>query len=449
MNWLLPLLLIVLPSLLSLSYFSARFRELSVISAASTLLLAIAINLLQIHEADFFLIDSLSRLLILTVSAVYLLSTLFALGYHHSLGESRNMRLHLSMMHLFSASMLFSLAVNNYGLLWIGVEATTISSALLLVIEEDALNVEAAWRYVIIVSAGLAISLISIIMIYSAFGTLEISQLLARPHIFNATVEIAAATALIGFGTKIGLAPMHSWLPDAHSEAPSEISSMFSGVLLPVAVFALYRVYQITYGRSIEYLYIFFSLLTLVIVALLLPSQRYYKRMFAYSTMENMSLILIGLVVGGIGYIGAVVLLVSHAFGKAGAFYSSGNILSIFKKKRMDEVAGLRSSMPQTSVTMLLSSLAVTGSPPFGTFVGEIFIFMAVISNGFFAAAAVMALTLLISFSSINLKVGRMVFSEPHDTKVTEASLLQRSVAIVSVTMSAAVLLALLMVGGV
>lgn len=449
MNWLIPSLLVIIPSLFTASYFSGRFRELSVISAAVTLLLALAINLLRLKEADFFLVDSLSRILMLTVSSVYLLSTLFALGYHHNLGESRNMRVHLSMMHIFAASMLFSLAVNNYGLLWIGVEATTITSALLLVIEEDALNVEAAWRYVIIVSAGLAISLISIIMIYDAFGTLEISELIAIHHAMNTTVEIAAATALIGFGTKAGLAPMHGWLPDAHSEAPSEISSMFSGVLLPVALFALYRVYQIAYSPGIEQLFLFFALLTLVVVALLLPSQRFYKRMFAYSTMENMALILIGFVVGGIGYLGAVILLVSHAFGKAGAFYSSGNVLSVFKTKRIDRVTGLRDSMPQTSASLLLSALAVTGSPPFGAFIGEIFIFFAVIRHGFFLAAAVMLVTLLISFSAINMKVGGMVFSGPSETMKNEAGLLQRSVAIVSVGISALVTLLYLLAGGV
>ncbi len=445
---LLILLLISVPALFSASYFFARFKALSVVSALLTLLLAAALNILSTDSHGFFLLDTMSRILILTVSIVYLMSTLFALGYHHHLGESRNMRLHLSMMHLFVASMLFSLTVNNYGFLWIGIELTTVSSALLLVIEENRLNVEAAWRYVIIVSSGLAISLISIVMIYRAFGTLDIYNLISSVHSVSLITEIAAATALIGFGTKIGLVPMHTWLPDAHSEAPSEISSMFSGVLLPVAVYALYRIYEITYSSRVEGLYLFFAFITIAVAALLMPSQRYYKRMFAYSTMENMALIVIGLVIGGIGLTGAIVLLVSHAFAKAGAFYSSGNILSATGKRNIGDVKGLLVTMPQSSFYMLFSSLAVTGAPPFGTFVGIFLIFMGLAHAGLFVMIALTAPLILITFSSVNMKVGSMLFSPSPGDTMHEAGRLQRAVAVSSITLSAAVSIIFFLAGG-
>jgi hydrogenase-4 component F len=442
------LLLISTPAIFSVSYLFPGFKPLSVVSALLTLLLAATLALFQTDAHGFFLLDAMSRTLVLTVSVVYLLSVLFALGYHHHLGESRNMRLHLSMMHLFVASMLFSLTVNNYGFLWIGIELTTVSSALLLVIEENRLNVEAAWRYVIIVSSGLAISLISIIMIYRAFGTLDIYYLISLPHSASLITEIAAATALIGFGTKIGLVPMHTWLPDAHSEAPSEISSMFSGVLLPVAAYALYRIYEITYSGRMETLYLFFALMTLALAALLMPSQRYYKRMFAYSTMENMALIVIGLVIGGIAFTGAIVLLVSHAFAKAGAFYSSGNILSATGKRNIGDVNGLLVTMPQSSLFMLFSSLAVTGAPPFGTFVGIFLIFMGLAHAGLLIIVALIAPMILITFSSVNMKVGSMLFSPSPGDTVVEAGKLQRAVAFSSVTLSAVVSLIFFLAGG-
>ncbi|MBX8630929.1 MAG: hydrogenase 4 subunit F [Thermoplasmata archaeon] len=446
---LLVLLLIAIPAVSSLSYFSRSFRPLSAVAAFITLCIAAVINVFSISVSGFFLVNEMSRIIALTVSAVYLLSVIFALGYHHHLGESRNMRLHLSMMHLFASSMLFSLTVDNYGLLWIGIESTTITSALLLVIEENKLNLEAAWRYVVIVSSGLAISLISIIMIYKAFGTLDISVLLAEKHVYTPITEIAGATALIGFGTKIGIAPMHTWLPDAHSEAPSEISAMFSGVLLPVAAYALYRIYQVTGSPRMEALYIFFALITIATAALMMPSQRFYKRMFAYSTMENMAMIVIGLTIGGIGFTGAIVLLVSHAFGKAGAFYSSGNIISATGKKRIDEVKGLRDTMPQSWYVLLLSSLAVTGAPPSGTFIGVFLIFLGLADRGLLAVAAIIAVMMLVTFASVNMKVLSMTLSVGKDQAIQEAGRLQRAIAVSSVAMSTVVSVAFLIAGGI
>jgi len=442
------ILLFAVPAVFSLSYFSSAFRRFSVIAALLTASIAAMINILSISVSGFFLVSEINRLIALTVSAVYLLSVIFALGYHH-LGESRNLRLHLSMMHLFASSMLFSLVVNNYGLLWIGIESTTITSALLLVIEENRLNLEAAWRYIILVSSGLSISLISIIMIYRAFGTLDISELLARRHAYTPITEIAAATALIGFGTKIGIAPMHTWLPDAHSEAPSEISAMFSGVLLPVAVYALYRIYQVTGSPRMEALYIFFALMTIGVAALMMPSQRFYKRMFAYSTMENMAMIVIGFTIGGIGFTGAIVLLVSHAFGKAGAFYSSGNIISATGKKRIDEVNGLRNTMPQTWYALLFSSLAVTGAPPSGTFIGIFLILLGLADRGLFAVAAIIAVMMFVTFASVNMKVLSMTLSMGKGQMVQEAGRLQRAIAISSVALSTVVSFVFLIAGGI
>ncbi len=446
MNILPPVILLV-PVIFSLSYFARRFRILHLLSASVTAAAALLLNLTSVSESSFFLVDSLNRPIVLTVASIYLLSVAFGLGYHSRLGESRNLRFHLSLMDLFAASMLFSLMVNDFGLLWIGVEATTVSSALLLVIEREPLDVEAAWRYVVIVSAGLTIGLISVIMIYFVYGTLSISVLLSAKRAVSIPLEIAAATALVGYGTKIGLVPMHTWLPDAHSRAPSEVSAMFSGVLLPVAVYALFRVYQVTSSARMEYLYLFFAVMTVAIAAFMLVSQRDLKRMFAYSTMENMGLMVLGFIAGGVGYAGAIVLLVSHAFGKAGAFYSSGNVLESYRTRNIADIRNMRENMPHTSISLLFSSLSVTGSPPFGTFIGEFLILLSLYMAGFWYISAIVAACLAIAFASINYKVAGMVFSTSGEGG-GEVGASQRAVAMTAFILSAAVTVAFFAAGG-
>jgi hydrogenase-4 component F len=423
------LLLISVPSFLSLGYFLKQFRQIAVISASISLALSVYILVSGLELSGDFLVDYLSRFFIIAIASIYLLSVVFGLGYHHRMGESRNMRLHLSLMDLFASSMFFSITVNNFGLLWFGIEATTVSSTLLLVIEREPLKIEVAWRYVIIVSAGLTISLLSVVVMYYNFHTLTISSLLSSHVAYSELTAIAAGTALVGYGTKIGLFPMHTWLPDAHSEAPSEISAMFSGVLLPVAIYALYRVYEVTASPAITNLFIFFGITTIIYSALMLPSQRYYKRMFAYSTMENMGLILLGFTIGGIALTGAMILLVTHAFGKGAAFYSSGNILEKYESKKIADIHGLKERMPYTSVALIMSSLAVTGAPPFGTFLGEFLILAGLYAGGYLLIVALVVASLLVAFASINFHVSRMVFSG-NEGKISEPSGSQVAVAL-------------------
>ena len=220
---------------------------------------------------------------------------------------------------------------------------------------------------------------------------------------------LAVSLALIGFGTKVGVFPVHTWLPDAHSEAPSPVSAMFSGVLLPTALYVLYRVYEIEPVRD---LYVWFAVLSIVAASIFLGYQVRYKRMFAYSTMENMNLALLGIAAGGpLGITGALLLLLSHSFGKAGAFYSSGNVLRFTGKKKIAEISGMGTSMPYTSASLLMSSLAVTGAPPFGTFFGEFLILADILSLHMYAQFIIVIISLAAAFISMNYNVTGMIFS--------------------------------------
>jgi hydrogenase-4 component F len=312
------------------------------------------------------------------------------------------------LLNLFTVSMLFSLEVNNYGLMWVGIEATTISSALLLITEKTETSLEATWRYIVIVSAGVTFAFISIILIYYTLGTLSVSAAISS-HVHSRIMVLAVSLALIGFGTKVGVFPVHTWLPDAHSEAPSPVSAMFSGVLLPTALYVLYRVYEIEPVRD---LYVWFAVISIVAASIFLGYQVRYKRMFAYSTMENMNLALLGIAAGGpLGITGALLLLLSHSFGKAGAFYSSGNVLRFTGKKKIAEISGMGTSMPYTSASLLMSSLAVTGAPPFGTFFGEFLILADILSLHMYAQFIIVIIFLAAAFISMNYNVTGMIFS--------------------------------------
>ena len=229
---------------------------------------------------------------------------------------------------------------------------------------------------------------------------------------------------------------MHTWLPDAHSQAPSEISAMFSGILLPVAVYCLYEFYSVTAVGPVQGIYLVFIFASLIFVALVMPSQTQTKRMFAYSTMENMSIALLGLITGGIGFLGAILILLSHAFGKSGAFYSSGNILEIYGTRNITMIQGMKKRMPYTSSTLILSSLAVTGAPPFATFIGEFLIIYQLISMGQIAAVIILVISLFIISLSIIYKVSTMIFDGNEYVNKEEPAISQIFVTFATVFMS-------------
>ncbi len=404
--FILLILTLILPVVSYLGYLSKVPRLDSAISLVNV---ALALYLYRfIPYVGTFYVDFTTWVFIIMVTSVHFLSQVYARSYFskHKIGIGDN--LFYLLMGLFTTSMLFSLEINNLGLMWVGIEATTISSALLLMAEKSETSREATWRYIVIVSAGVTFAFISIILIYYSLGTLQLSSILAMKVVPSLTLNVAVAIALIGFGTKVGVFPVHTWLPDAHSEAPSPISAMFSGVLLPTALYVLYRIYQIDPLRD---MFVWAGVISVIAASLFLGYQTRYKRMFAYSTMENMNLALIGLAVGGpYGLFGALLLLISHSFGKAGAFYSSGSILRYTGEKKIEGVHGLRKSMPGASSALLMSSFAVTGTPPFGTFFGEFLIFYALFSIHYYVQLVLLLFFIMAAFISVNYNVTRMVF---------------------------------------
>ncbi len=403
-----PFIIIATPIIASL-FFRWNVKSVSLISG----FIEMALSTLLYFQMPFhgiFYVDFTEWIFLMMVSSIYTVSVFYSIYYMKDI-ESRGIseEMYFVLMNLFTASMLFSLLMNNYGFMWVGIEATTISSALLIIAEKNDISLEVAWRYIILVSAGVTFAFISIILIYYNFHTLNVYDVIHSGSQGGLIIRVIVSIALVGFGTKTGVFPVHTWLPDAHSEAPSPVSAMFSGVLLPVALYAMYRVYQID---PFPALYVWFGIVSIAAASIFLGYQRRYKRMFAYSTMENMNFALIGLSIGGLGIIGALLLLLSHSYGKAAAFFSSGNILRATGSREIENVTGLARSMPATGSSILLSSLAVTGTPPFGTFFGEFLILLAILALHMYSQLVIILVFLFLAFVSVNFNVSRMVFGK-------------------------------------
>ncbi|MDG7009885.1 MAG: hydrogenase 4 subunit F [Nitrososphaerota archaeon] len=388
----------------------------SLVSSAAAVLVSLLLLASGASGAfGFFYSDGLTRIMTITISSIFFTSVAYSWFYVKRINEPLiRFRWYYSLLDLFAFTMLLAVTVNDLGFVWIAIEATTVTSALLVALERERTSVEAAWRYTLIVSAGLVSSLLSVIFVYFSQGTLLISDLTAGPLQAGLLMPLAVGFALVGYGTKAGIAPMHAWLPDAHSEAPSPVSAMFSGILLPTSIYALVRTFNLLQGlasfAAMQSLLIGFGIFTALLAAIIIGYQRNYKRMLAYSSMENMGIILVGFALGGVGAIGAVVQIVAHAFAKSSAFYGAGNILVSYESKSMAEVQGVASRLKYSGYLFALSCLAVTGAPPFGVFVGEFMIIAQAMSTGNFALVLLLATVYTYAFIGLNRQSVRMVF---------------------------------------
>jgi hydrogenase-4 component F len=361
-----------------------------------------------------FGIDPLSDVFLFMVTSIYATSVWYSSGYLKDVREAfLSERMYYSLLGMFAFTMLFSLSVSDLGIMWVGVEGTTVASALLIILERKKTSVEAAWRYTLIASAGLTLVLLGLLFLYNITGTLDIFALAADPPAFSLAIALVVAICLVGYGTKVGVFPMHTWLPDAHSEAPSPVSALFSGLLLPTALYAFLRIYAIVpVGGApfLQYLVITFGVVTSLIAAFLMQRQKSYKRLLAYSSMEVMGLAMIGVGVGGVALYGALLLVVTHAFAKSAAFYCAGNVLRKTGTNQMASVRDLRHRMPWTSAAWMLSGLAVTGTPPFGTFIAEMLIIVGALAFGLPLVAILVIVAILLAFLAVNYQLGVMIF---------------------------------------
>ena len=295
---------------------------------------------------------------------------------------------------LFLAAMSLVTVSRHLGLFWVAVEATTLASAPLIYFHRHHRSLEAMWKYLLVCSVGIAIALLGTFFLAASAAplgagenSLLVSRLSASAPLLNPFwLKLGFIFLLVGYGTKMGLAPLHTWLPDAHSEAPSAVSALLSGALLNCAFLGIMRAFQICnragLGNFCREILLGFGLFSLAVAAVFLMRQRDYKRMLAYSSVEHMGILALGMGIGGAGVFGALLHALNHSLTKASLFLSAGNLLSVFKTKSVQEVRGAVSTVPVTGTLWLAGFLAITGTPPFGLFVSKFLILKAILDSG-------------------------------------------------------------------
>ncbi len=376
---------------------------------------------------EFLRADALSTLLSLCVSAVGALAAWLGPGMGENDGydaaQTRRFRI---FGNLFTFTMLFAVTSNNVGFMWIAIEATTITSAMLIPLHVTKASVEASWKYILIGSIGIALAFGGTVLGYFDFVNLAGRQEAAlnwtvlrasAPQLHPEVIQLAFVFILIGYGTKAGLAPMHTWLPDAHSEAPAPLSAMMSGVLLAVALYAVVRweaVVNAAVGTGFtDSLYIALGVLSIAIAAFSLVTQRNYKRMLAYSSIEHTGLICVGLALGPLGTFAAMLHLLNHAVAKSMMFFLAGRVLQRYGTTEISRVSGLLKVMPATGGLFAAGVLAVVGLPPFGLFISEFALFRAGFAMGRPWLMGLVLALLAVAFVSMIGHLNRMLYGPP------------------------------------
>jgi hydrogenase-4 component F len=295
---------------------------------------------------------------------------------------------------LFLAAMTLVTVSQAFGLLWVGIEATTLASAPLIYFHRHHRSLEATWKYLLICSVGIALALLGNFFLAVAASRrgggsvgLLLPELLRNAGTLDVTwLKAAFLLFLVGYGTKMGLAPLHTWLPDAHSEAPSLVSALLSGALLNCALLGVVRAQQVCaaagqapFGKG---LLVGFGLFSMAVAAVFIPGQTDYKRMLAYSSVEHMGILAVGIGLGGTGTFGGMLHAVNHSLTKAALFLVAGNILAEYRSKSIDDVRGVLRVLPASGTLWLVGFFAITGSPPFGSFVSELVILKTALDQG-------------------------------------------------------------------
>jgi hydrogenase-4 component F len=363
----------------------------------------------------FFQLDEAGLWFLTLLAVVFAASAVYALYYFKVSGATPGQEaFYASAMLPFAAAMAGVILARHLALLWVFVEATTLASAVLIYFERKRSSLEAAWKYVFICSIGIALAFVGIILLSmgsASIGTLYFDDLAQNAaQIDPFWLKMAFAFILIGFGTKMGLAPVHAWLPDAHSEAPSPVSALLSGALLNTAFLGLFRIQRIMDAAGLEAfadaLLLGAGFLSLFIAAVFLRRVVNYKRMLAYSSIENMGILAIGAAMGPAGLTAAFLHSAAHSLAKAALFLTSGNILHLYGTKKAAEVHGLLRRDPLTGWAWMLSLLAILGMPPFPAFLSKFLLVTALFQAGKgWLAAPFLLLTAAVLFG-----VGRMGF---------------------------------------
>ena len=388
-------------------------------------------------------LDAPGTLILGMTSLLFLASSVYAVGYFEREGEHLHIeyRRHLQFTNapeaIFTACLLLFLTSatlvtmsQHLGILWVGIEATTLASAPMIYFHRHKRSLEATWKYLIICSVGIALALLGNFLLDVAWQKeghplvdMTLPTMLPNADGISAPwFKAAFIFIFIGYGTKMGLAPMHTWLPDAHSESPAPVSCLLSGALLNCAFLGIFRLQQLAlaagFGDFSRDIFIVFGLFSMGLAAMFIVRQGDFKRMLAYSSVEHMGIILLGCGIGGMATGGSMLHAMFHSLTKASLFLLAGNILATYHTKSSREVSGLIKTMPGTGILWTAAFLAIVGTPPFGIFTSEFTVLRGLMQSNHILAALLYLLFLGIIFVGMATSCLHMILgAAPHDLK--------------------------------
>lgn len=399
--------------------------------------------------------DALSAYIMAIVVFIALVTALYSVDYmgqelEEGIVTLKELRYYYALFHLFIFTMLLVTVSNNLAVFWIAIEGTTLVSALLVGFYKNRQSIEAAWKYIILCTVGITFALLGIFIAYYASaaatggnGTLNWTELKVIAHRLNpSTMKLAFILILIGYGTKAGLAPIHNWLPDAHSQAPSPISALLSGILLKCAFIGIVRFVIILNGSAgssyTSQLLLIFGLLSMGIATAFILLQNNYKRLLAYHSIEHMGIIATGIGIGGVlGIYGSLLHVLNHAIVKTLLFFTTGQVRLRYFSTKIEKVRGAITLLPVSGAIMLLAALAIAGSPPFNIFLSEFIILKAAADGGNWVTFTLFTVFATIIFGGILHHFGGMAFGKPdvrHGVK-RERTLVSIVIAVMAVGM--------------
>jgi len=384
-------------------------------------------------------LDALGMLFLCITSFLFLMASIYSMAYliregkrkHHKKGfeeddifQDAPEAVFIGCLLFFLGSMTLVTMSQHFGVLWVAMELTTLVTAPLIYFHRHHRSLEATWKYLLICSVGIALALLG--NLFLAIAGSDMAELGRKdvPLFINKLIQnggnlsipwlkAAFLFFLVGYGTKMGLAPFHTWLPDAHSEAPSVVSALLSGALLNCAFLSILRIHQVSISAGLAYfseqLLLLFGLVSILFASFFILGQTDYKRMLAYSSIEHMGILAMGVGLGGAAIFGAMFHAINHSFIKALLFFTAGNILSVYRTKSVNDVEGVLKEMPVSGFLWLLGFLAINGSPPFGAFVSEFIILKSALDQGHYYIAAFYLAVLAIIFLGMGIIVLHMV----------------------------------------
>ncbi len=379
---------------LAASWVSRRARVAEALNLAAAVIDFVLVCVLLVSTpasgatalAGYLLLDDFGVWVMFCLAIVYLFASVYAIGYMRWMhGEQARLHRFYSLFAAFALTMFLAPAQNNPGLYWIAIDLTTIVSAFLVGFQRAPESIEAAWKYIVIVSAGLGLALLGTVLFYWA-GTFILGPVydmtwasLAQiaPKADALLLLLSFLLVMVGFGTKVGLAPMHTWLPDAHSEGPAPVSAMLSGALLNCAMLGIVRFLQIIAHTPVEAAartaLVVLGAFSLLVAALFISRQTIIKRLAAYSSVEHMGVVALGFGFGGpLGVIGALYHMLNHSLTKSLVFFGAGNMMHAYESKEIAKIRRVLHFFPRSDAIWLAGAVAITGAPPFGLFLSEL-----------------------------------------------------------------------------